>query len=177
MSNEQDSFCSWQEMEAERHESLRNASYSDLILMLSGKRLKVWKKTNGSCFYCGVGLRPHFDAPKFHGSTFVVEHYVPICLGGGNGLENLFPSCQECNYSKNRLTISEWRKRLSAKNIYNLNNIPDFSNVHKRWLLSQGFTLLKEIDDAANSHLFWAEKNGWVMTEGGAYNSSSEVLQ
>ena len=34
-----------------------------------------------------------------------VDHVVPLSLGGGNGIDNIQPLCQNCNSSKGKGTI------------------------------------------------------------------------
>jgi hypothetical protein len=60
-------------------------------------RRDVMRKTNGRCWYCG----------DRYGE--VVEHQIPIALGGTNDLTNLVPSCQQCNQRKRAKTVDHFR--------------------------------------------------------------------
>lgn len=68
----------------------------------------VWKKTGGKCFYCARVLNP-FERYAFNG--FHVEHVIPRARGGSNFLDNLVPSCSECNFSKGAKTPEQWGGR------------------------------------------------------------------
>ena len=54
-------------------------------------RRAVYRRSRGFCFYCGFPLRWR---------DMTVNHYVPKCLGGGNGVRNLVASCTICNQRK-----------------------------------------------------------------------------
>ena len=70
------------------------------------KRAQVYAKYDGCCAYCGRRI------------TFReldIDHFVPKSKGGGNELQNLFPSCQRCNRMKADLTIEEFRKEIASR--------------------------------------------------------------
>lgn len=69
------------------------------------KREKVYKKTNGKCIYCGCDI----DFHEFH-----IEHFVPKSKikQDKDNLENLFPSCIDCNLLKGNLEIEEFRDKI-----------------------------------------------------------------
>lgn len=79
-------------------------------------RRKVWNAYAyedgtpvGECWYCGDKLQ--LDGP-WH-----VEHVIPRVEGGSDTLENLVPSCVDCNRRKGRKDIEsfrhhEWKRRL-----------------------------------------------------------------
>ena len=50
------------------------------------------------CVYCGQ-VSQHLD------------HVIPIARGGQHRIGNLVASCARCNQSKNKLFISEWKRR------------------------------------------------------------------
>jgi len=54
-------------------------------------RLKVFKKLNGHCAYCGCSITE---------KNFVVDHIKPVMSGGDNSIDNLFPACKSCNSYK-----------------------------------------------------------------------------
>lgn len=69
------------------------------------KREKVFKKTNGKCIYCGCNL----DFYDFH-----IEHMKPkskINYDKDN-LDNLFPSCIDCNLLKGNLEVNEFKEKI-----------------------------------------------------------------
>jgi 5-methylcytosine-specific restriction endonuclease McrA len=51
------------------------------------------------CAYCGVGCKQ------------VVEHVRPIAFGGTTSVENVLPSCFECNRRKGLLPLVQWQLR------------------------------------------------------------------
>ena len=38
------------------------------------------------------------------------DHIIPKYLGGSNSVENLIPSCTQCNSSKGKKSLAQWRK-------------------------------------------------------------------
>lgn len=150
-------------LEWERQKEFRKtAPIDELVESLPVGRRKVWNKTNGLCFYCGVNLRPFMDCPPSMGFVFVSEHYIPTSRGGRGNIDNLFPSCSSCNAQKGSDTISEWRDYLAIKR----SGIPSFSEEQILWLKSNGFCVYDCIEKI--DHSFWAEKNGWLMCDEGA---------
>lgn len=85
------------------------------IRTMTKHRRKIWDKTNGLCFYCGIKLRPFKVSPLSQGANFIVEHYVPKLKGGRGTYSNLYPSCAPCNVSKGSLSISAWRQDCAVK--------------------------------------------------------------
>lgn len=55
--------------------------------------IRQWAKTvwhfNKQCAYC-------------QGKHEVLEHYIPLELGGGTTIDNCVPACKRCNLKKNR---------------------------------------------------------------------------
>lgn len=68
------------------------------------KREKVFAKTNGKCFYCGCNI----DISDFH-----MDHFIAKSNKGGCG-NNLVPACEDCNLSKGKLSIEDFRKKISG---------------------------------------------------------------
>lgn len=59
------------------------------------------------CHYCGASLSR---------DTVTADHKTPLMRGGSDDIENIVPSCRECNSSKHTLTYEEfmatrWRER------------------------------------------------------------------
>lgn len=61
----------------------------------------IYAKTGGHCAYCGKKIKP---------SEMTVDHLVSHTLhSGSDDLDNLLPSCRECNITKWTYTIEEYR--------------------------------------------------------------------
>ena len=67
------------------------------------KLMETYRKTDGHCAYCGIGLPVE---------AFTVEHMVPTARGGSDDLSNLVPACTRCNTSKRALTVDEFRHHI-----------------------------------------------------------------
>lgn len=65
-------------------------------------REKIYSKTNGRCFYCGQ---------KVSFKDFQTDHFIPKSKGG-NGIDNLVPSCADCNYAKSNSDIENFRENI-----------------------------------------------------------------
>lgn len=60
----------------------------------------LFMEQQGLCAYCQISL----DNLPYH-----VDHVVPLCKGGGNGVDNICLACPSCNLSKQgRLFGYEW---------------------------------------------------------------------
>jgi hypothetical protein len=73
--------------------------------------MKVYRKTDGKCTYCGGDLSPN---------TFVVDHILPRKQGGGDEFANLAPACPSCNGKKTRWTPEEYKCLLIERAVYAL---------------------------------------------------------
>lgn len=69
-------------------------------------RQLVYNKCNGHCAYCGCELEY---------KDMQVDHIVAVGNGGSNDIDNLLPSCRQCNYDKHKKTIEGFRKRISKE--------------------------------------------------------------
>ena len=67
----------------------------------------VWKKYDCKCAYCGVELNKGWN----------IDHVKPTASGGSNHLDNLNPSCKDCNNYKSHLGLETFRKY--AKQMFN----------------------------------------------------------
>jgi len=66
------------------------------------KKEKVWKKTNGLCYYCGIKMLKVFPSSysEFPLHVFTIDHVIPKISGGTNFIGNLVPACFNCNIKK-----------------------------------------------------------------------------
>lgn len=69
------------------------------------RREKIFNKTNGKCIYCGCDL----EFNNFH-----IEHKIPKSKlrKNKNNIENLFPTCVDCNLLKGDLDLEDFRKKI-----------------------------------------------------------------
>lgn len=72
---------------------------------VSRRRRDIFERSEGRCFYCGVGLE--LDG-QWH-----VEHQLPRALGGGEDGLNLVAACAACNLSKSDRTAIEFASDLT----------------------------------------------------------------
>lgn len=69
-------------------------------------RKQVYEKYNGHCAYCGCELKY---------KDMEVDHVIPVYgKDGGNGIDNLLPSCRMCNFYKSTFTLEDYRKNLES---------------------------------------------------------------
>ena len=66
---------------------------------MKNKREIVFKKYDGKCAYCGVPLVKGWN----------IDHIKPKASGGSNDLENLNPSCRDCNNYKCNSSLDDFR--------------------------------------------------------------------
>ena len=78
-------------------------------------KARVWKKTDGKCWYCGTETIPFSSerSPLLVNKDFCVDHAIPRSRGGGDELENLVPACWTCNNRKGDRTVEEFRALIS----------------------------------------------------------------
>lgn len=56
--------------------------------------IRIWVEAAGKCHWCGESLEP--EEASF-------DHYMPLGLGGSDGIENIVLACAPCNLSKGNL--------------------------------------------------------------------------
>lgn len=93
---------------------------------MTNKRKIIFDKTNGKCGYCGISLDYY---------SFDIDHIKPRYLGGKKNVENLIASCKQCNCSKGKKDIEQFRIHCGRKK----EKIPYFSTPQILWLQTQGF--------------------------------------
>lgn len=108
----------------------RNTEYYWNNLEIAKKRVKEYRKRhpesnknfsqkrraiakgNGTFFVSNKETKKMYESPCFYcGSTenITIDHVLPIMRGGTHGIGNLVPACRDCNFSKNKKTVMEWR--------------------------------------------------------------------
>lgn len=120
-------------------------------IISSSKRMAVWNKTGGKCWYCGIDIQP-FDIVKFSvqdkysnfhikipPNTFVVDHIIPLSFGGKSDIDNLAPACSTCNGSKKNKSLEEFRFLRERQ----LAGMPRFNEEQLDYLYTHGITLPK----------------------------------
>lgn len=79
-------------------------------MRFSNRKIKiVFEKYGGRCGYCGclsINLQ--------------IDHFIPRSKGGSDKIENLMPSCRDCNAFKSDLLIEEFRNKILFKTIESL---------------------------------------------------------
>ena len=97
--------------------------------MTDSKRQAIFQKYHGHCAYCGRPLKmkamtvDHL-VPKSKGGL------VPKSKGGGNCIENLMPSCSDCNTTKAADNLEMLRISLSWPYL-RPSDLQDFARVRK----------------------------------------------
>jgi len=72
-------------------------------------RYIVFNKYNGRCAYCGINLTLL--------KSWNVDHIIPKIMGGTDELNNLNPSCKDCNNYKCHSSLETFR--FFAKQMFN----------------------------------------------------------
>lgn len=62
---------------------------------------RLLMRCESRCLYCRAPL----------GTSFHLDHIVPLARGGHHAIGNLAPACADCNLTKGSMTLTEWRKR------------------------------------------------------------------
>jgi hypothetical protein len=88
---------------AKRRAAIKNLKMENFTLEDLESHLSKFKSL---CVYCGKNYE-HLD------------HVIPISKGGAHTLNNLVPSCAQCNFSKNnKILFKEWNPKKLARNFY-----------------------------------------------------------
>lgn len=119
------------------------------------KRLQIWAKTSGHCWYCGVEMQRHDPRKGARCTDFSVDHVQARSRVRDTQLYNLVPCCRSCNSQKQTRTLEEFRVFLA----YKRSGIPKFTPEHLAYLralniqLPEGFPCLPHVT-------FWFEEEG-----------------
>lgn len=68
-----------------------------------GTREDIYKSLNGRCAYCGELI---------HYGDMHMEHVYPLGQNGADRIENLLPSCPDCDTLKDNRNLEEFRALL-----------------------------------------------------------------
>jgi 5-methylcytosine-specific restriction endonuclease McrA len=130
------------------------------------QRLKVYRKTNGKCWYCGKKLNTKGlylinnlkDSELYddgdNRNNFSIDHVIPKeKCNYTNNINNLVPCCKSCNTAKNTKTLEQFRKILVTRKFKEKFGV-SFTNKQEKFLKSMGF-YLPIVDDK-----FYFEKQG-----------------
>ena len=84
-------------------------------------RIKVWEKYNHHCAYCGCHLE-YKDMQVDHIESVYTQcdYKKEKTLDEINDINNLMPSCRECNFYKSTFTLEKFRERLTNVLMKNL---------------------------------------------------------
>lgn len=63
-------------------------------------RQEVYEMFGGRCAYCGKALEPR---------QLRIDHIKPVVEGGEDSIDNLYPSCHDCNTIKDAATAEDLR--------------------------------------------------------------------
>jgi len=80
-----------------------NGNFAKPLLSKAKIRAIVFDKCSGKCAYCGVDLVKGWN----------VDHVAPKRSGGTDEIENLNPSCKDCNNYKSGQSLEEFRYYLN----------------------------------------------------------------
>lgn len=81
------------------------------------KREKVYKRTGGKCWYCGVKL----SLERGKKNRMTLDHVIPKSKGGTSDLDNLVPACRWCNTGKADSPLEVFRQRAGVGVFYGEN--------------------------------------------------------
>ena len=124
------------------------------------KRLEVWNKTGGVCWYCSSPLT--IGKPEKTGNAFIdyhearrvfsVDHVTPQCAGGSDDINNLVPCCSGCNNEKRHRTLEEYRRYMEWE------DIGEFTRKQIYWLEDHGIQIPQP-----KHYQFYFEYMGWTL--------------
>ena len=90
---------------------MKNIKKSKGVWCTPARRRKIWLKTAGTCYYCGKLLT--IKKEKCNSENYMtIDHYIPVIQGGDKRIDNLVPSCQECNNLKSNFNPNDRIEKL-----------------------------------------------------------------
>ncbi|MHC5822971.1 MAG: HNH endonuclease signature motif containing protein [Nostoc sp.] len=91
----------WNRERSRRGTSVRRAKKAgNLSVSYSMEDVAILRfKFNLCCAYCGKATKCQLD------------HFVPICKGGADSINNLIPACSSCNFTKNAQDPETWYRQ------------------------------------------------------------------
>lgn len=117
------------------------------------KNRRIWEKTNGRCWYCGVALlkpKPDSHTSEQRKRWYTIDHATPRSRGGSLTDErNLLPCCSACNGDKMDMTVEEYRVYMIMRS----HNVPYFSKTQLEYLVSIDVNILANL-----GYIFWGER-------------------
>lgn len=92
----------------------------------SSKRVKLWAKQNGFCWYCGSHVTT---------ATCTLEHIMTKSRGGTSHANNTVMACKRCNGQKADMTLEEYR---AFKGLWDSDAVI-FKPTQVAWMREHGF--------------------------------------
>ena len=108
------------------------------------KRIEVWNKYKHHCAYCGCELE-YKDMQVDHIDSVYTycDYKKEKTLDEINGIDNLMPSCKQCNFYKSTFTIEEFRERLSVVLMKNVQKTFQYRLALKYGLIEENIKPIK----------------------------------
>ncbi|WP_392564337.1 HNH endonuclease signature motif containing protein [Orbus wheelerorum] len=125
------------------------------------QRLELFNKFNGRCAYCGCELQKGWHADhiepiyrklelKFNGSKVIAKQTGESFKPEFDCIDNLFPSCPQCNRFKSVYSVEQFREKLQKQ-----------VDIARKY--SSGFRLAEKyglVTEVSKSIVFYFEKVG-----------------
>lgn len=76
---------------------------------------RVYQRDEYICQYCGIWC---YESYMQNNKAVVIDHAIPVAMGGGIDIDNLITSCRRCNSIKSDLifdTFEEAREYIKSK--------------------------------------------------------------
>jgi hypothetical protein len=68
----------------------------------NSKKNILWNKSKGKCYICGINIDKN---------TFEAAHVEPFCESGNDNIDNLRPSCKNCNREMGTTNLYEYKRK------------------------------------------------------------------
>lgn len=122
----------------------------------TGKRLRfeVFKRDHFTCQYCGA------QPPD---AVLVLDHSVPVALGGETTFDNLITSCEICNQGKADLPLTTRQVRPDADLLY-METQQEIAELRRyQAAKAERDEILDEITDALEDDFRNISRRSWVV--------------